>query len=67
MGESQYEPSIKVGKSKEALKLGQCGWGWPVMNDLDLIWIHMYPMLINNVAQVLDLVHSKGSFFQVGI
>jgi hypothetical protein len=27
----------------------------------------MYPMLINNVAQVLDHVHAKGSFFQVGI
>jgi hypothetical protein len=37
------------------------------MDDLDLIWIHMYPMLIDNVAQVLGPVHSKGSFFQVGI
>jgi hypothetical protein len=27
----------------------------------------MYPMLIKNVSQVLDLVHGKGSFFQVGI
>jgi hypothetical protein len=27
----------------------------------------MYPMLINNVAQVLDPVHAKGAFFQVGI
>jgi hypothetical protein len=27
----------------------------------------MYPMLINNVAQVLDLVHAKGTFFQFGI
>jgi hypothetical protein len=27
----------------------------------------MYPMLINNVAQVLDPVHSKGDFFQVDI
>jgi hypothetical protein len=27
----------------------------------------MYPMPINNVAQVLDLVHDKRSFFQVGI
>jgi hypothetical protein len=27
----------------------------------------MYPILINNVAQVLDPVHSKRSFFQVGI
>jgi hypothetical protein len=27
----------------------------------------MYPMLIKNVGQVLDHVHSKRSFFQVGI
>jgi hypothetical protein len=27
----------------------------------------MYPMLINNVSQVLDPVHSKIAFFQVGI
>jgi hypothetical protein len=49
------------------MKLGLCLQGWPVMDDLDLSWINMYPMLINNVAQVLDLVHSKRSFFQVGI
>jgi hypothetical protein len=27
----------------------------------------MYPMLINNVAQLLDHVHAKRAFFQVGI
>jgi hypothetical protein len=27
----------------------------------------MYPMLINNVAQLLDLVHAKRAFLQVGI
>jgi hypothetical protein len=27
----------------------------------------MYAMLINNVSQVLDLVHSKREFFQVGV
>jgi hypothetical protein len=27
----------------------------------------MYPILINNVAQVLDLGHAKISFFQFGI
>jgi hypothetical protein len=36
-------------------------------DDLDLSWINMYPMLINNVAQVLDPVHAKRAFFQVGI
>jgi hypothetical protein len=37
------------------------------MDDLDPSWIHMYPMLINNVSQVLDPIHAKGSFFQDGI
>jgi hypothetical protein len=59
MGESQHEPLVEVGKSQEALKLGECGQGWIVKDDLDLSWIHMYPMLINNVAQVLDLVRAK--------
>jgi hypothetical protein len=27
----------------------------------------MYFMIINNVNKVLDLVHDKGAFFQVGI
>jgi hypothetical protein len=40
---------------------------WPVTDDLDLSWINMYPMLINNVAQVLDPVHAKREFFQVCI
>jgi hypothetical protein len=32
------------------------------MNDLDLGWIDMHPMLINNVAWVLDHVHVKENF-----
>jgi hypothetical protein len=50
MGESQHEPVAEIGKPQEALKLSECGWGWSVMDDLDLIWIHIYTMLINNVA-----------------
>jgi hypothetical protein len=49
------------------MKLGQCGWGYPIMDDLDIKWINMYPMIINNVAQLLDYVHAKREFFQVGI
>jgi hypothetical protein len=67
MGESQHEPLVEVGQSQEAMKLSQCGQGWRVTNDLDLSWIDMYPILINNVAQVLDPVHAKIAFFQVGI
>ena len=67
MVESQHEPVVEIGKAQEAPKLSECGWGWPVMDDLDLGWIHMYAMLINYVAQVMDPVNTEGSFFQVGI
>jgi hypothetical protein len=50
MRESQHEPAIEIGKAQEALKLSECGWGWLVMDDLDLGWIHMHTMLINDVA-----------------
>ena len=67
MGESQHKPVVEIGKAQEALKLSECVWGWPVTDGLDLGWIHMYPMLIKNLSQVLDHVHAKGAFFQVGI
>jgi hypothetical protein len=67
MGESQHELAVEIGKAQEAPKLSECGWGWPVMDDLDLGWIHMYTMMINNVAQVMDPVHAEGEFFQVGV
>jgi hypothetical protein len=66
-GESQHEPVVEIGKAQEALKPSECGWGWIVIDDLDLGWIHMYTILINAIAQVMDIVHAKGSFFQVGI
>jgi hypothetical protein len=56
MGESQHEPMVEIGKAEEALKLSECGWGYPVTDDLDIGWIHMYTMLINDVAQVMDPV-----------
>jgi hypothetical protein len=37
------------------------------MDDLNISWINMYPIFINNVSQLLDHVHAKRSFFQVGI
>jgi hypothetical protein len=67
MGESQHELAVEIGKAQEALKLDECVWGWSVTDDLDLGWIHMYAMLINDIAQVMDLVHAKGEFFQVGV
>jgi hypothetical protein len=50
MGESQHKPVVEIGKAQEALKFSECGWGWSVMNELDLGWIHMYAMLINYVG-----------------
>jgi hypothetical protein len=67
MGESQNEPTVEIGKAQEALNLSECGWGWPVTDDLDICWIHMYTMLINDVAHVMDPIHAEGAFFQVGI
>jgi hypothetical protein len=67
MGETQHKPIVEIGKAQEAPKLSECCWGWIVTNDLDLGWIHMYSMLINDVAQVMDLTHAEGAFFQVGV
>jgi hypothetical protein len=50
MRESQHEPMIEIGEAQEALKFSECGWGWPVIDDLYLGWIHMHTMLINDVA-----------------
>ena len=50
MGESQHESMVEIGKDQEVTKLSECGWGWLAMDDLDLGWIHMYAMLINDVA-----------------
>ena len=36
MGESQHDPTVEIGKAQEDLKLRECGWGWPVTDDLDL-------------------------------
>jgi hypothetical protein len=67
MGKSQHEPSVEVVQSQEALKVGYCGQGFLVTDELDLRWINMYPILINNVSQVLDPVYAKRAFFQVVI
>ena len=50
MRESQHELAIEIGEAQEALKFSECGWGWLVTDDLDLGWIHMHTMLINDVA-----------------
>ena len=67
MEETQQEHAVEIGKAQEAPRLSECCWSWPVMDDLDLGWIHMYAMLINDVAQVMDHVHAEGAFFQVHV
>jgi hypothetical protein len=67
MGESQHKPVVEIGKAQKAPNLNDCGWGWLVTDDLDLGWIQMYAMLINDVSQVMDPIHVEGSFFQVGV
>jgi hypothetical protein len=36
MGESQHETVVEIGKEQEAMKIGECGCGLPVIDDLDL-------------------------------
>jgi hypothetical protein len=67
MRETQHEPTVEIGKAQEDLKLSEYHWGCIVVDDLDIGWIHMYAILINDVAQVMDPVHAEGAFFQVGI
>jgi hypothetical protein len=50
MRESQHKPTIEIHKAQEASKVNECGLGWPVMDDLDVGWIHMHTMSINEVS-----------------
>ena len=58
---------VEIGKAQEAPKLSECCLDWPVTDDLDLSWIHMYTMLINDVAQLMYPIHTEEEFFQVGV
>jgi hypothetical protein len=50
MRETQHEPVVEVGEAQEAVELCQSHRGWPIMNDLDLGWVHMHPMFIHDVS-----------------
>jgi hypothetical protein len=58
---------VEVGDVQEVVDLGQCLWGQPIVDDLDLGWVHMHTFLIHDVSQILDYFHVEGSFLQVGI
>jgi hypothetical protein len=67
MREPQHKPVVEVGEAQEAAELGQCLWGRPIMDDLDLGWIHMHTLLIHDVSQILDSLHVEGTLLQIGI
>jgi hypothetical protein len=50
MRESQHEPTIEIGEAQEASKFSECVWGWTITDGLDLGWIHIHTMPINDVA-----------------
>jgi hypothetical protein len=62
MRESQHEPTVEVGEAQEATELYHSLRGWPVMNELDLGRVHMHPMFIHDVPQVLNLIHVNQAF-----
>jgi hypothetical protein len=67
MREPQHKPLIEVSKAQEAMKLNHCFRGWPIMDDLEIGWIHMYTLCIHDVSQILDSLHVEGTLHQVGI
>jgi len=66
MREPQHEPVVEIGKTQKFAKLCQSGWDWPIHNDLDIGWIHMNPLFINNVSQILNMGHAENEFLQIG-
>ena len=66
MRESQHESAVEISKTQKATKLCYSGRGSPILNDLDLGWIHMHPPFINNVSQILNLGHAKRTLLQIG-
>jgi hypothetical protein len=50
MREPQQEPTVEVDKAQQAAELCQSCRGWPIVNELDLGWVHMHPMFIHDVS-----------------
>jgi len=65
MREPQHEPVVEIGKAQRVAKLYYSGWGWPILNNLYLGWIHMHALLINDVPQILNLGHAKSAFLHI--
>lgn len=58
---------ISVLGSKESIQLRYILQWQPIQNSRDLIWIHMNTLNTNDVPQILQLCHSKGTFRHIHI
>jgi hypothetical protein len=67
MREPQHKPIVEVGEDQEATELGHYLQCCPIMNELDLSWIHMRTLLIQYVSQILNYFHVEGTLLQIGI
>jgi len=56
MRQPKHESLVEISKAQEAMKLCHSHQGWTISNDLDLSLIHMHALIIDYVAQILDLV-----------
>ena len=67
MSESKHKFAIKFGEAQEDVEICYSFQFWEIMNELDLGWVHMHPMLIHDVSKVLNPLHVKRTFLQIGI
>jgi hypothetical protein len=67
MREPQHKLAVEFGEAQEAIEIRECLWGWEIMNDLDIDWIHMHTMLIQDVSQIFNSLHVEGTLLQIGI
>ena len=49
------EPSVEAGEPEERADIGEVGWSLPVLDYLDLLWLHAYPAASDDEAQVRGL------------
>jgi hypothetical protein len=67
MREPQHKLTVEVGKVQEATELGRFLQGHPIVDELDIGWIHMHTLLIHDVSQILDSLHVDGTLLQIFI
>jgi hypothetical protein len=67
MREPQHKHVVEFGEVQEATELDYFIQRQPIVNDLDLGWIHMHTLLIQDVSQILNSLHVKGTLLQIGI